>query len=89
MKNIREYTGKIVSTERMKNSVNGNPRYGVTFQCENGSIVNFVTAVDSSLGYTITNYANSDQNLIRVAVGIHYNRYTLDSIVAVVYPNIA
>lgn len=44
-------TGTLTDCERMPSSVNGNPRYRVVI---GGKI--FVTAPDSSLGYTITNY---------------------------------
>jgi hypothetical protein len=51
MKNVQAHIGRLQIIERMKNSLNGNPRYRVLVgdkYC--------VTATDSSIAYGITNH---------------------------------
>lgn len=64
MKNVTRHIGKLEIIERLKNSVNGNPRYllridGVT--CKTG--------VDSLYGYDILNHR--DKTVV-ATIGIHY-----------------
>lgn len=52
MENIKSHTGILENVQRYDTSRNGNPRYtAMVGNCE------FFTAVDSSHGYSITNYA--------------------------------
>lgn len=72
MKNISRHTGILEIVERLNSSKNGNPRYlcrvdGYTFR----------TAVDSSHGYSITNYEGKQAE---VTIGSHYGVVTLNSI---------
>ena len=60
--------------ERLDNSLNGNPRYRAAV----GGL-EFVTATDSVLGYSITNYEGKAVDII---VGSHYGRITLDTLKA-------
>jgi hypothetical protein len=72
MKNVTEHVGVLTHCERMPSSRNGNPRYRLYvagFNCR--------TAVDSSLGYSVTNYLGKT---VRVTIGTHYGYPTLDSI---------
>ena len=72
MKNRHEHTGTLYIIERMPSSTNGNPRYK--------AMVNrfvFCTMVDSSYGYSITNYDNKP---VTVVVGEHRGRWQLDSL---------
>jgi hypothetical protein len=72
MKNITRHTGKLEIIERLPSSYYGNPRYLLRvdgFTC--------CTAVDSSLGYSVTNY---DGQQVTATIGTHYGRATLDNI---------
>lgn len=47
---------KVAALDRMKNSVNGNPRYRVTFTTMNGEHVGtYMTQTDASVSYEIGN----------------------------------
>lgn len=72
MKNINQYKGILRVIKRLDSSVNSNPRYLASI----GSI-EFKTGVDSSYGYSITNYDNKE---VIVKLGMHYNTLTLDKI---------
>jgi hypothetical protein len=72
MKNITRHTGKLLNIQRMKHSLNGNPRFSAIVDNQI-----FVTAVDSSYGYSIQNF---EDKLVTVTIGSHYGRTTLDSI---------
>ena len=76
MKNITRHTGILRVIERDKNSgANGNPRYVVTldgYTCR--------TAVDSPLGYAITNY---DGKKVNAFIGTHYKTVTIMGVVEV------
>lgn len=65
-------TGTLTDCERMPSSANGNPRYRVVI---GGEI--FVTAPNSSLGYTITNYR---ENNVAATWRILRGKATLQSI---------
>lgn len=72
MKNITRHTGTLEVIERLPSSTNGNPRYllridGVTCR----------TAVDSSYGYSITNYEGKQ---VEATIGAHYGKATLNSV---------
>ena len=72
MKNITVHTGKLTIIERLKNSVNGNPRYLVRiggWACR--------TKPDASYNYDIQSL---DGRTVRAEIGTHYGRATLASI---------
>lgn len=48
--------GTIYSTERLDNSVNGNPRYRIAFDTGEGSLEHYVTMSDASAGYDVQNH---------------------------------
>ena len=70
MKNLTRSVGILEMVERLPNSKNGNPRY----KCRCGS-VDFITGIDSSHGYSISN--DFGKKAI-VTVGTHYGKTTLD-----------
>ena len=72
MKNITRHTGIIENITRLKSSLNGNPRY--EFDIDGYTIC---TPVDSSYGYSITNYNGKKAT---VTAGTHYGRLTLHRI---------
>lgn len=72
MKNITQHKGILKIIKRLESSYFGNPRYllsvdGVTCR----------TAVDSSLGYSVTNH---DGKEVIATIGTHYNNATLDTL---------
>ena len=72
MNSISQHIGKLEVLKRLPSSINGNPRYLLRvngFTCK--------TAVDSSLGYCVTNY---DGKLVQATIGTHYGTQTLDSV---------
>jgi hypothetical protein len=72
MKNITGHTGLLEIIERLPSSANGNPRYLLRvdgWTCR--------TAVDSSLGYSVTNY---DGKRVAATIGTHYGNATLDTL---------
>jgi hypothetical protein len=81
MKNLQKYTGELVIVERMKSSVNGNPRYKLFlgWTNEQGKIdgVCFVTGVDSSHCCSIRNY---EGQTVTVEIGEHRGQLTLNDI---------
>ena len=72
MKNITRHTGKLTIVERCSSSVNGNPRYLVMLD---GYAAR--TMVDSSLGYSITNYADK---MVEAEIGTHYNTRSIQNV---------
>lgn len=72
MKNIETVTGILECANRFDTSRNGNPRYT---GCVNG--YEFFTGVDSSHGYSITNYVGY---LVTVTIGQHRGKTTLKHI---------
>lgn len=72
MKNITRHQGIVKVIKRLPSSENGNPRYLLSidgFTCK--------TAVDSTHGYSITNY---DGQEVMATIGTHYGTATLDTI---------
>lgn len=72
MKNITRHIGRLEIIERLPSSSNGNPRYLISvdgFTCR--------TQVDSSHGYSITNYAGE---IVEATIGTHYGSATLNTI---------
>lgn len=47
--------GKIVGTERLGTSRNGNPYYSVTIQLDSGELQTFRVSIDSACNYGIEN----------------------------------
>lgn len=73
MKNVTRHTGILQVIERDKNNgANGNPRYAVLLD---GYVCR--TAVDSALGYSITNY---DGKKVSAEIGTHYNTVTIQNV---------
>ncbi len=72
MKNITRHTGIISDIARLPSSYLGNPRYSFLIDG-----IRVVTGVNSMHGYGITNYENKRAI---VTVGMHYNKFTLNSI---------
>lgn len=73
MKACTYHVGTLHECERMPSSRNGNPRYRLFIGTETSG-VSCVTAPDSSLGYTVTNYRGER---VRALIGTHYGRATL------------
>lgn len=72
MRNISRHIGTLEVIQRLPSSTNGNPRYLLRvdgFTCK--------TAVDSSLGYCVTNY---DGKQVEATIGTHYGSATLDTL---------
>lgn len=72
MRNITQHKGKLEIIKRLKSSYNGNPRYLLRidgFHCK--------TAVDSSYGYSVTNY---DGKQVYATIGTHYGTATLNTL---------
>jgi hypothetical protein len=78
MKNITRHTGVVSDIKRLPSSYVGNPRY--SFMVDGYRVT---TGVDSMHGYSITNYEDKQ---VKVTIGTHYNRLTLDSISIVLPP---
>lgn len=75
MKNVNQYTGKLEIIDRLNNSRNGNPR----FMLKVGDVVCY-TAVDSALGYSVSNYEGKE---VTASIGLHYGKSTIQSISAI------
>lgn len=56
-------TGRIISSERLNNSVCGNPRYRFTIET-NDSFIDFKTKSNSSLGYYFRPYCVYDVEVL-------------------------
>jgi len=50
------YVGRLCGVRRLPSSKNGNPRYTAIIVTDSGHALNVRTGVDSSLGYSFTNY---------------------------------
>jgi|TARA_R110000824_G_scaffold46007_1_gene132589 hypothetical protein len=72
MKNITIHTGILEVIQREPSSVNGNPRYQVRLDGYTAK-----TAVDSALGYSITNY---DGKQVTAHIGLHYDVRIIDNV---------
>lgn len=57
---------KILKVERLKNSVNGNPRFELCVLDEKGSFIKGKTAPDSSLGCKIVSTWEGDEKDLRI-----------------------
>jgi hypothetical protein len=72
MKNTTRHQGKLEIIQRLKGSINGNPRYLIRidgFTCK--------TPVDSMYGYSVPNF---DGKEVIATIGTHYGTATLDSL---------
>jgi len=77
MKNLETVKSlKIDKLERMKSSVNGNPRFRVYFS--NGFVSQ--TTVDDGLGYSIQNYVGENRPTLDVEFGTHYGTVQVNRI---------
>jgi hypothetical protein len=65
-------TGKLIILGRENNSTNGNPRYRALI-----GETEFYTRVDSSYGYSITNYRDKE---VTVSLSYAYNKLCIDKI---------
>lgn len=54
--NTREETGILTHIERKRNSINGNPRYAVSIDAGGHWSDTYLTQVDGSVGYEVTNF---------------------------------
>jgi hypothetical protein len=72
MKNITSTIGTLEVLKRLPSSYFGNPRYLLSI---NG--VTCKTAVDSSYGYSVTNF---DGKQVQATIGTHYGSATLNSL---------
>lgn len=59
----RTFTGKVVADERMNNSINGNPKYRLTYLLKDGSYITGQTATDASIGYSCLNNKGTDKTI--------------------------
>jgi len=53
---VTSITGRLSYIERKPSSANGNPRYLVAIDLGNETANGYLTAVDGSVGYEVTNY---------------------------------
>ena len=72
MKQVTKVTGVLTVVKRLPSSYNGNPRYMVKV----GDTL-ARTAVDSSEGYTVTNYRDKE---VTCDIGLHYGVATIENI---------
>ncbi len=73
MKSVTNHTGILTVVERDRNNgINGNPRYIVLLDG-----LSCRTSVDSSLGYSITNF---DGKKVSADIGLHYNTVTIKNV---------
>jgi hypothetical protein len=72
VRDIQTIEGVLTVVNILPSSYNGNPRYLIAINS-----VCCKTAVDSSLGYCVTNY---DGKPVIATIGTHYRVKTLDSI---------
>ena len=75
MNNITRHTGKLEILKRLPSSINGNPRFLVSI--DNWSAK---TIIDSSEGYSITNY---EGKLVNAEIGTHYGSAHIQNITAI------
>lgn len=69
--------GKVLELIRQKSSVNGNPRYILVIQNEQGHIDSVYTKPDSSFGYSATNYRDK---VVSYETCIYRNKLSLSHI---------
>lgn len=69
--------GKLINVERFDTSYYGNPRYLCVILSDSGDSTVFYTGVNSSHGYSITNYLHDNVSL---ELAYKYNKLTLLSI---------
>jgi hypothetical protein len=55
MRNQKSEVGTILTISRLNLSVNGNPRFAITYQAEDGTIHHRITTSDASCSYEIGN----------------------------------
>ena len=79
MKQVRKYIGKLSKVKRLKNSLNGNPRFLIAMVTANQDFQLFRTPVDSMLAYSVENHLDRDR-VVEVEIGQHYGQQTLKSI---------
>ena len=72
MKNKTRHTGILSNLIGLPSSKQGNPRYSA--HCDG---VNFKTAPDTTIGYSIASY---DGKNVQIVVGSHYGVCTIESI---------
>jgi len=72
MKNATQHTGRLEVIERAPSSRNGNPRYVVRLDG-----ITCRTAVDSSLGYSITNH---DGREVTADIGTYRGTVTIENV---------
>lgn len=53
---------RILTTERLRNSKNGNPRFIITFYDMDSSYT-YMTQTDAAVNYEVSNYANSRERI--------------------------
>lgn len=70
-------TGKLSITEKLKNSTMGNPRYQFVIVDSLGNVTCLYTGVNSSHGYSITNY---EGKAVTVEYSLVRNKPTLTKI---------
>lgn len=71
---MKKHTGTLKLLNRMKSSINGNPRYSGIIQDENGDLIEFCTKPDCSIGYKITNYLDKQ---VRIEIGPYRGKDSL------------
>lgn len=73
MKSITRHEGilEVIEMDR-NNGTNGNPRYVVRLDGYTAR-----TAIDSFLGYSITNF---DGKLVKAEIGLHYGTVTIQNV---------
>lgn len=49
-------TGTVTAAERINNSADGNPRYSVTIDCDDGRVRMYATAADAAVNFELPNY---------------------------------
>lgn len=69
MKNLTQHKGVLEILTRMDSSANGNPRFLLRIDG-----IKCVTGVDSTLGYSVQNFASKQ---VEAVIGSHYGRATL------------
>lgn len=69
MKNVTRHTGTLEMVKRLRNSVNGNPRFEL--RCDGWT---FCTQPDTMIAYAIDNYIGKP---VAVTIGTHYGKCQL------------
>lgn len=72
---MHDYTGVIVKAERGRNTSDGNPRYIVTIECNDGMSRSFPVAADHAVTFEIPNYVASEE--ARPVVSVHVGAYSV------------